>query len=117
MITFNGRAKVSRRRKLDPRYLGLLRIMERFGLVAYNLYLPTAMDALHNMFHVFQLRKCLTDQDVIVSELPSKLRRNLTLEKRPVWIMDMMKKATRKKVIQTIKVTWKRKAKMKADFS
>ena len=37
MITFKGRTMVSRRRKLDPRYLGLFRIIERVGAVAYKL--------------------------------------------------------------------------------
>ena len=106
--------------------MGPFKIIERVGPVAYGLNLPTEMDAFHNVFHVSQLRKCLTDQYVIVPELPSELGRNLTLETRPVRIVDRMEKATRKKVIPLIKVvwycngkeesTWETEAKMKADF-
>ena len=88
--------------------------------------LPTEMEAFHNVFHVSQLRKCLTDQDVILPELPSELGKNLTLETSPVRIVDRMEKATRKKIIPMIKVvwdcsgkelsTWETEAKMKADF-
>ena len=63
---------------------------------------------------------------MIVSELPSELGRNLTLETNPVRIVDRMEKATRKKVIPLIKVVWdcngkeesawETEAKMKADF-
>ena len=63
---------------------------------------------------------------MIVSELPSELGRNLTLETNPVRIVDRMEKATRKKVIPLIKVvwdckgkeksTWETQAKMKADL-
>ena len=93
--------------------------------MAYKLESPTAMEAFHNVFHVSQLRKCLTDQDVIVPEIPSDLATNLTLETRPVWILDRMEKAMRKKTIQMVKVvwdcsgheeiTWETEARMKAD--
>lgn len=61
MITFRDQKRVSGRRKLDPRYLGPFRIIERVGAVAYKLNLPTEMEAFHNVFHVSQLRKCLSD--------------------------------------------------------
>jgi len=126
MITFKGRVRISGRRKLDPRYLGPFKIIERVGKVAYKLELPTAMDAFHNVFHVSQLKKCLTDQDVIVPEIPSDLGTNLTLETRPVRILDRMEKAMRKKTIQMVKIvwdcsgreeiTWETEARMKADY-
>ena len=34
MITFKGRTRITGRRKLDPRYLGPFRIIERVGAVA-----------------------------------------------------------------------------------
>ncbi|KAF8044804.1 hypothetical protein N665_6677s0001 [Sinapis alba] len=84
------------------------------------------MDAFHNVFHVSQLRKCLSDQDIVVPELPSDLGTNLTLEIRPVRIVDRMEKAMRRKTIQMVKVvwdcngqeqvTWETEARMKADF-
>ncbi|XP_048627476.1 uncharacterized protein LOC125596341 [Brassica napus] len=126
MITFKGRAIVSGRRKLDPRYLGPFRIIERVGAVAYKLELPPAMDAFHNMFHVSQLRKCLSDQDIVLHEIPTDLGKNLTLETRPVRIVDRAEKTTRKKTIPMIKVvweyngkdviTWETEARMKAEY-
>ncbi|XP_048627495.1 uncharacterized protein LOC125596363 [Brassica napus] len=126
MITFKGRARVSGKRKLDPRYLGPFRIIERVGAVAYKLELPPAMDAFHNVFHVSQLRKCLSDQDIILPEIPTDLDKNLTLETRPVRIVDRTEKTTRKKTIPMIKVvweyngkdviTWETEATMKAEY-
>ena len=58
MITFKGRVRISGRRKLDPRYLGPFKVIERVGMVAYKLDLPAKMDAFHNVFHVSQLQKC-----------------------------------------------------------
>ena len=106
MITFKGRTRVSGRRKLDPRYLGPFRIIERVGAVAYKLNLPSEMEAFHNVFHVSQLRKCLGTQDVVLPEIPADLGKNLTLETRPVRIIDRAEKATRKKTVPMIKVVW-----------
>ena len=106
MITFKGRVRISGRRKLNSRYLGPFRVMERVGSVAYKLDLPSEMEAFHDVFHVSQLRKYLPDQDVFVPEIPSDLGTNLTLETRPVRIVDRMEKTTRKKTIQMVKVIW-----------
>ena len=78
MITFKGRVRISGEKETLPK-IPRFRIIKRVGKVAYKLELPTAMDAFHNVFHVSQLRKCLTDQEVIVPEIPSDLGTNLTL--------------------------------------
>ena len=126
MITLKGMTRVAGRRKLDPRYLGLLRIIERVGAVAYKLNFPLAMNAFHNVFHVSQLRKCLTDQDIVLPEIPRDLGKNLTLETRPVRVVDRTEKVTRTKKVPMIKVvweingkdviTWETEARMKAEY-
>ena len=63
MITFKGRVRIFGRQKLNPRYFGPFKVIERVGMVANKLDLPAKMDAFHNVLHVSQLRKCLTDQD------------------------------------------------------
>jgi len=45
--------------KLAPRYVGPFPIIQRCGPVAYRLELPAQLSAVHNIFHVSQLRKCL----------------------------------------------------------
>ena len=45
--------------KLAPRYVGPYPIVERCGPMAYRLNLPANLSAVHNIFHVSQLRKCL----------------------------------------------------------
>ncbi|KAF8099170.1 hypothetical protein N665_0249s0011 [Sinapis alba] len=84
------------------------------------------MEAFHNLFHVSQLRKCLSDQDVYIPEIRSDLGTNLTLETRLVRILDRMEKETRNKTTQMIKViwecngreekTWETEERMKAQF-
>jgi hypothetical protein len=45
--------------KLAPRYIGLNQIQARRGEVAYQLSLPESLSAMHDVFHVSQLKKCL----------------------------------------------------------
>jgi hypothetical protein len=45
--------------KLAPRYIGPYQIQARRGEVAYQLSLPENLSAVHDVFHVSQLKKCL----------------------------------------------------------
>jgi hypothetical protein len=45
--------------KLAPRYIGLFKILEQRGEIAYQLELPPQLSDVHDVFHVSQLRKCL----------------------------------------------------------
>ena len=47
--------------KLSPRYIGPFDIIERVGEVAYWVALPPTLDGVHDVFHIFQLRKYVQD--------------------------------------------------------
>ena len=42
--------------KLSPRFIGPYEVIEKVGLVAYCLALPTELEKIHNVFHVSMLR-------------------------------------------------------------
>jgi hypothetical protein len=49
--------------------LDLFKILEVCGPVAYRLQLPLQLAAVHNVFHVSQLRKCIkTPTEIIDSQ-------------------------------------------------
>jgi hypothetical protein len=49
--------------KLAPWYIGPFPVLEQCGPVAYRLQLPKTLSAVHNVFHVSQLKKCLRVPD------------------------------------------------------
>ncbi|KAG7533312.1 Zinc finger CCHC-type [Arabidopsis thaliana x Arabidopsis arenosa] len=125
-VTYKGKGRFSTRKKLSPRYVGPYKVIERVGAVAYKLKLPPKLDAFHKVFHVSQLRKCLSEHEERVEDVPSELKENLTVEANPIRIVDRMEKGTRRKKISMIKVlwdcggreetTWETENKMMADF-
>ncbi|GKE74158.1 putative reverse transcriptase domain-containing protein, partial [Tanacetum coccineum] len=61
-----GVIRFRKRRKLNPRYIGPFKILERIGLVAYKLKLPEEPSNIHSTFHVSNLKKCLSDESFVI---------------------------------------------------
>ncbi|GJY41041.1 hypothetical protein Tco_0428311 [Tanacetum coccineum] len=52
--------------KLNPRYVGPFKLLEKVGEVAYKLELPEELSRVHNTFHVSNLKKCHADEPLAV---------------------------------------------------
>ena len=94
--------------KLAPRYIGPFRVLSRHGEVAYQLELPPSLSAVHNVFHVSQLKKCLRvpEEQVPLEEL--SVQDDLTYEEFPVKILEVAERVTRSRTIRMCKVQWNR---------
>ena len=92
--------------KLSPRYVGPYEILERIGPMAYRLALPSSLSEIHNVFHVSQLRKCLSSPESVLVVHPPDLRPNLSYEEKPVRILDQKEKVLRTKTIRYVKMLW-----------
>ena len=94
--------------KLAPRYVGPFPILELCGPVAYRIQLPSHLQALHNIFHVSQLKKCVKVPSEVLSmpleEVP--LEPDLSYEERPVKVLDHKERVTRSRTIKFYKVQW-----------
>jgi len=52
--------RTGKKNKLDLRYVGPFKILERIGPLAYRLALRPELEKLHNVFYIYQLRKYCT---------------------------------------------------------
>ena len=73
--------------KLGLRFICPLRILARVGNVAYRLELPAELSRIHNTFHVLQLRKCILDQEAVVSLDDILVDERLNYVERPMAIL------------------------------
>ncbi|GJX54452.1 reverse transcriptase domain-containing protein [Tanacetum coccineum] len=60
---------------LNPRYIRPFKILEQIGPVAYKLVLPEELINVHNTFHISNLKKCVSNESLVI---PMKELRSMT---------------------------------------
>jgi hypothetical protein len=100
--------------KLTPRYIGLFLILERYGPVAYRLQLPETLSAVHNVFHVSQLKKCLRIPNRTIDVVDVALELGLTYAEHPIRVLDQKDRNTRERTLKFYKVQWNQHTKDEA---
>ena len=92
-----GVRRFQTRGKLAPRFIGPFPVMSRVGTVAYQLELPPELSDVHNVFHVSQLRRCISSPEQKTAMAELELAKDLTYEDRPLRILDEVERVTRSK--------------------
>jgi hypothetical protein len=90
--------------KLAPCYIGPYEIKETCGPVAYQLKLPPHMSAIHDVFHVSQLRKCVRFPMEVLPEPELEIEPDLSYQEHPVRILDQKERSTRARSIRMYKI-------------
>nr|GEW78071.1 putative reverse transcriptase domain-containing protein [Tanacetum cinerariifolium] len=92
--------------KLNPRYNGPFKVLAKVGTVAYRLELPEQLRRVHNTFHVYTLKKCLSDEPLAISLDEIHIDEKLCFIEEPLEIMDREVKRLKKSHIPIIRVRW-----------
>ncbi|GJU55342.1 putative reverse transcriptase domain-containing protein [Tanacetum coccineum] len=92
--------------KLNPRYVGPFKVLEKVGSVAYKLELPEELSRVHNTFHVSNLKKCYAAEPLAVLLDGLHFDDKLQFVEEPVEIMDREVKRLKRSRIPIIKVQW-----------
>ncbi|GJU04172.1 hypothetical protein Tco_1114510 [Tanacetum coccineum] len=79
---------------------------QRIGTVAYRLELPQELSRVHNVFHVCNLKKCLSDDTLVIPLEEIQLDDKLNFVEEPVEIMAREVKQLKRIRIPIIKVRW-----------
>jgi hypothetical protein len=93
--------------KLALRFIGPFEIQKCIGPVSYEINLPSQLAKVHNVFHVSLLRKTNVDPSRVLPQVPVEVKEDLTLEVRPIKILDWGKKELHNKKVSIIRVLWR----------
>jgi hypothetical protein len=94
------------KREAAPRYIGPFEITEVCGPVAYRLQLPPQLAAIHDIFHISQLRKCVKVPTEIIDPQAIKIESDLTYIEHPIRVLDTKERSTRRETIKMFKIQW-----------
>jgi hypothetical protein len=93
--------------KLAPRYIGPCEVTEKFGTVAYRIQLPDRLAAMHDVFHVSQLKKCEQIPEAqIIKETNAEIEPDLSLVEYPMRVLDHKETQTRRQKVKMYKIQW-----------
>jgi hypothetical protein len=92
--------------KFAPRYVGPFEILKVCGPVAYHLQLPPQLVAVHDVFHVSQLRRCIKTPTEIIDSQAIEIESDLTYTKHPIRILDTKERSTRRETVRMFKIQW-----------
>ncbi|GJY70365.1 putative reverse transcriptase domain-containing protein [Tanacetum coccineum] len=112
---WKGVVRFGKRGKLNPRYVGPFKVLKKVGAVAYKLELPQELSRVHNTFHVSNLKKCYSDDPLVVPpplSFPPPPLEGLQVDdklhfvEKPVEVMDREVKQLRQSRVPIFKVRW-----------
>ncbi|GJZ23735.1 putative reverse transcriptase domain-containing protein [Tanacetum coccineum] len=92
-----------KREKLNPWYIGPFKILKRVGPMAYKLELPEELGNVHCTFYISNLKKCLSDEFLILLMKELRLDDKLNFMEEPIEIMDREVKQLRQIRIPIVK--------------
>jgi hypothetical protein len=92
--------------KLAPRYIGHFKVIEVCGPIAYRLQLPPQLAAIHDIFHVSQLRKCVKVPTEIIDPQVIEIESDITYTEHPIKVLDTKERRTRRETIKMFKIQW-----------
>nr|GFC34482.1 putative reverse transcriptase domain-containing protein [Tanacetum cinerariifolium] len=101
---WKGVVQFGKRDKLNPRYVGPFTVLAKVGKVAYKLELPQELSRVHHTFHVSNLKKCYSDEPLVMPLEGIHIDNTLQFVEEPNEIMKREIKRLKRSRIPLVKV-------------
>nr|GEV88883.1 putative reverse transcriptase domain-containing protein [Tanacetum cinerariifolium] len=103
---WKGVVRFGKRGKLNPRYVRPFKVLAKVGKVAYKLELPQELSRVHHTFDVSNLKKCYSDEPLVMPLEGVHIDDTLQFVEEPVEIMEREIKRLKQSWISLVKVHW-----------
>nr|GFA06267.1 hypothetical protein [Tanacetum cinerariifolium] len=103
---WKGVVRFGKRGKLNPRYVEPFKVLAKVGKVAYKLELPQELIRVHHTFHVSNLKKCYSDEPLVMPLEGVHIDDTLQFVEEPVEIMEREIKRLKRSQIPLVKICW-----------
>jgi hypothetical protein len=91
--------------KVAPRYIGPYEVIEVCGLVAYRIQLPERFSAVHNVFHVTQLKKGMpVPENEVITEANAWIEPDFSLIEHLLRVLDQKERMTQRQTVRMYKI-------------
>ncbi|GJY12985.1 putative reverse transcriptase domain-containing protein [Tanacetum coccineum] len=101
-----GVVRFGKRGKLNLRYIEPFKVLAKVGTVAYRLKLPQQLSMVHSTFYISNLKKCLSDESLVILLDEVQVDDKLHFVEEPMEIIDREVKWLKQNRIPIIKVRW-----------
>ncbi|GKC28051.1 hypothetical protein Tco_1035345 [Tanacetum coccineum] len=103
---WKGVIRFSKRGKLNSRYIRPFNVLAKVETVAYRLEHPQLVSRVHSTFHISNLKKCLSDELLVIPLDEIQIDDKPHFVEEPMEIMDREVKWLKQSRIPIIKVRW-----------
>nr|GEZ90357.1 hypothetical protein [Tanacetum cinerariifolium] len=101
---WKGVVRFGKRGKLNPKYVRPFKVLAKVGKVAYKLELPQELSRVHHTFHVLNLKKCYSDEPLVIPLEGVHIDDTLQFVEEPIEIIEREIKRLKRSRIPLVKV-------------